>query len=175
MKKTNYLEIAKFTKTQGLRGELRAQLYCDSPAVIEEFADALFIGAGEPKRPISLKLTSVRKSFVIAKIHGIDDIGNAEVFVGESLFIDKDEYALPENTWFIADLIGLQVIDADSGAVYGKVADVLQNAPKDVYVVKAPSGRELLFPSIPEVLIDTDLDAGVIKIRPSAIEGLFDV
>jgi 16S rRNA processing protein RimM len=167
----NYLEIAKFTKTQGLKGELRASLYCDSPEVIEAFADALFIG--EEKRPLKVRLTSIRRGFVVAKIDGVDDIGNAEVFVGESLYIDKDEYSLPENTWFIADLIGLQVIDADSGVVYGRVDHILQNAPKDVYVVKAPSGRELLFPAIPEVLIDTDLEAGVIKIRP--LEGLFDV
>ncbi|MCL1831543.1 MAG: ribosome maturation factor RimM [Oscillospiraceae bacterium] len=167
----SWLEIAKFTKTQGLKGELRAQLYCDSPEIIQEYADRLFIG--EPKRLVEVRLTSVRKGFAVMKIAGIDDIGNAEVFIGESLYVDKAEYTLPENTWFIADLIGLKVIDADSGVEYGVVDNILQNAPKDVYVVRAKSGRQLLFPSIPEVLIDTDIDNGIIKIRP--LEGLFDV
>jgi 16S rRNA processing protein RimM len=171
MKNKNYIEIAKFTKPQGLKGHLRAQLYCDSPDVITELADNLFIG--EDKNPIDLTLTSVRKGFVVAKIEGVDDIGNAEVFVGESLFADREDWQLPENTWFIADLIGLKVVDADNPElVYGHVKDILQNAPKDVYVIKDANGGELLFPAIPEVLIDTDTDAGVIKIRP--LEGLFD-
>jgi 16S rRNA processing protein RimM len=88
------------------------------------------------------------------------------------LYIDCEDYPLPENTWFIKDIIGLKVINADSGEVYGKVEEILQSAPKDVYVVKAENGRQLLFPAIPEVLIETDITEGIIKIRP--LEGLFN-
>ncbi|MCL1881359.1 MAG: ribosome maturation factor RimM [Oscillospiraceae bacterium] len=173
MEAKKYIEVAKFTKPQGLKGELRASLYCDSPEVLEKFQDRLFIG--KEKKPIEITLRNVRKGFVVVKIFGIDDINNAEVFVGESLYIDRNDYILPENTWFIADLIGLKVVDVDSGVEYGVIQEILQNAPKDVYVIKTKSGRTLMFPSIPEVLIDTDINAGVIKIRPSVIEGLFDV
>ena len=86
--------------------------------------------------------------------------------------MNRNDYELSDNTWFIADLIGLDVVDADSGKHYGNVVEILQNAPKDVYVIKTPDFKTLMFPSIPEVLIDTDITEGVIKIRP--LEGLFE-
>jgi len=165
----NYIEIAKLTKPQGLRGGLRAQLYCDSPEIFTNFKK-LFIG--KEKTPIKVTLSEIRKGFVILTLEDIDNIVAAENLVGEILYILREDYKLPPNTWFIGDIIGLQVIDADSGEVYGKVVEILQNAPKDVYVVKTPDNKQVLFPSIPEVLIDTDITAGVIKIRP--LEGLFD-
>ncbi|MCL2754252.1 MAG: ribosome maturation factor RimM [Oscillospiraceae bacterium] len=194
----DYIEVAKITKPQGLKGHLRAQLRCDSPEVLVEFADCLHIGdegsSKTPPKPIDVTLTSIRSGFVVVKIEGIDDIGNAEVFVNQCLFVPREEWELPDDTWFIADLIGLKVIDADNPEiVYGHVTNILQDAPKDVYVIDTKFGtqgsralpddaqhangerspRELLFPAIKEVLISTDTDAGVIKIRP--LEGLFDL
>ncbi|MCL1866515.1 MAG: PRC-barrel domain-containing protein, partial [Oscillospiraceae bacterium] len=93
--------------------------------------------------------------------------------VGEFLYVLREDFHLPDNTWFISDLIGLTVEDTDSGEVYGKVEEILQNAPKDVYVVRTPDGGSLLFPSVPEVLTDVDINAGIIKIRP--LNGLFDI
>jgi 16S rRNA processing protein RimM len=165
----NYIEIARLTKPQGLKGDLRAQIYCDSPAVFEGFSRFYL---GKDKTPIQVVMREIRKGFVVLRLEDIDNPVAAQNLVGELLFIDRAEYELPENTWFIADIIGLDVFDADSGEHYGKVLEILQNAPKDVYVVKAADGRQRLFPAIPEVLIDVDLTAGRISIRP--LEGLFD-
>ena len=169
MNTKKYIEIAKLTKTQGLKGDLRAQIYCDSPDAFENFTQFYL---GEAKTPVEVRLREIRKGFVVLCLEDIDNVVAAENLVGEFLFIDRAQYELPPDTWFICDLIGLDVIDADSGKVYGKVTEILQNAPKDVYVIKTPDFKTLMFPSIPEVLIDTDITNGVIKIRP--LEGLFD-
>jgi 16S rRNA processing protein RimM len=165
----NYLEIARLTKPQGLRGALRAQILCDSPEILRKF-EGFYLG--EEKSFIKVWLNEIRKGFVILTVEDIDNIVAAENLVGEILYIDREDYQLPENTWFIRDLIGLEVVDADSGEIYGKVQEILQSAPKDVYVIKSEDGRQLLFPAIPEVLINVDITSGIIKIRP--LEGLFD-
>ena len=41
--KKQYLEIGKIVATQGLKGEMRVQYYCDSAEVICSF-DRLFLG-----------------------------------------------------------------------------------------------------------------------------------
>jgi len=164
-----FLEIAEFTKTQGLKGEIRAKTFCDSPEIIGNFT-RFFIG--ESKTPLKLHLAEIRKGFVILKPDGVDSIAEAEKLIGQTVYIDRNDYELPEDVWFIGDLIGLTVTDADTGRVYGKVEEILQNAPKDVYVVKTESGKQLLFPAIPEVLLNVDIPAGIITIRPS--EGLFE-
>lgn len=70
------------------------------------------------------------------------------------------------------DLIGLEVRDADTGKVYGKVTDIYQHGAADVYELKTPDGKELMFPAIPEVLLEKNIDDGYLVIRP--LDGLFD-
>ena len=78
---------------------------------------------------------------------------------------------LEEGVYFIQDLIGLSVLDADSGEVYGELTDVLQTGANDVYEVTGTE-RTILIPAIPDVIIETNLEAGTMRIRP--LEGLLD-
>ena len=80
----------------------------------------------------------------------------AQKLIGQTLYIDREDAELPEDTWFIADLIGLPVYDFDSGRLYGRVKEILQNGPADVYLLSTAEGRELLFPAIPQVLKSVD-------------------
>lgn len=164
-----YLEIAKFTKTHGLKGEIKAVYYCDDPEELGEYG-VLYLG--NERKPLEIEEYRIIKNTVILKLKGFNDIEKAQTLIGKMLYIDRNDAELPPDTWFVQDLIGLEVIDADSGKVYGKVDDILQNAPTDVYSIKTEDNKQLLFPSIPEVLIKTDIEAGFIYIRP--LEGLFD-
>ena len=62
--------------------------------------------------------------------------------------------------------------DADTDFRYGEIADVMQTGANDVYIVKG-TDREYLVPAIPDVVISTDIDSGIMIIRP--LEGLFDL
>ena len=166
-----YLEMGKITKTQGLKGEVRMQYYCDSPDELEEF-NVLYMG--KEKTEVELEKSRYLKSDVaVIKIKGIDTPEAAQKLIGKMLYINRDDVDLPEDVWFIQDIIGLEVIDADDGTVYGKVDEIYQNGSADVYSIKTPDGKNLMFPAIPEVLISTDIDEGKITIRP--LEGLFDI
>ncbi len=166
-----YLEMGKITKTQGLKGEVRMQYYCDSPDELEEF-NILYMG--KEKTEVELEKSRYLKSDVaVIKIKGIDTPEEAQKLIGKILYINRDDVELPEDVWFIQDIIGLEVVDADTGAGYGKVDEIYQNGGADVYSLKAPDGTQLMFPAIPEVLIKTDIDEGKIYIRP--LEGLFDI
>lgn len=165
-----YLEIAKFTKTHGLKGETKAVYYCSNP---DEFGDYKVFYLGNEKIAFKIEYYRIIKNTVIIKPEGYDSIEQAQTLLNKTLFIDRNDAELPPDTWFIQDLIGLDVIDADSGEKYGKIDEILQNAPVDVYSLKTKDNRQLLFPSIPEVLIKTDIEEGAVYIRP--LEGLFDV
>ena len=165
-----YLEIGKITKLQGLKGEVRVQYYCDAPEMLCDF-ETLY--SGKEKAPVFPERARYLKADVaVLKLRDVDTPEDAEKLIGKTLYFDRGDIELPENTWFIQDVIGLEVYDADSGQLYGKVDDVYQNGSADVYSIKTPAGKQLMFPAIPEVLLDTDLEAGKITIRP--LEGLFD-
>lgn len=164
-----YLETGKVTKTQGIKGEVRVQPYCDDADEICDY-ETLYLNKGEV--PLEVEYGRSAKNMAVLKFKGIDTIEQAQKIIGKMLYMNRDDVELPEDTWFIQDMIGLDVIDADSGVNYGKVEDILQNGPTDIYSFRTPDGEELMFPAIPQVIIQTDIDGGKIVIRP--LEGLFE-
>jgi 16S rRNA processing protein RimM len=165
--KKEYLEAGKIVTTHGIRGEVKIMPYTDTPELLCEF-DRLFMG--KDKAEIYIDRARVAKNMVIAKIEGIDTVEAAEKYRNKVLFMHRDDLELDEDTYFIQDLIDMEVKDVDSGFVYGKITDVLQNGANDVYVIKGD--REYLVPAIPDVVISTDIDSNIMLIRP--LEGLFD-
>lgn len=165
--KKEYLEAGKIVTTHGIRGEVKIMPYTDSPELLCEF-DRLFIG--KDKSELYIERSRVAKNMVIAKIEGIDTVEAAEKYRNKVLFMHRDDLELDEDTYFIQDLIDMEVKDVDSGFVYGKITDVLQNGANDVYVIKGD--REYLVPAIPDVVISTDIDSNIMQIRP--LDGLFD-
>lgn len=165
-----YLEIAKIVATQGVRGELRCQYYCDSPDVLCEF-NVLYLG--KEKRKIDIERSFPHKNIVIIKIKSVNSIEDAQPYIGKMLYLDREDAELPEETYFIQDIIGLTVKDAQTGEVYGKVTEIFQNGAADVYSIKDDNGKDLMFPCIDEVVKSIDVENGEILITP--LDGLFEV
>lgn len=165
--KKEYLEAGKIVTTHGIRGEVKIMPYTDTPELLCEF-DRLFMGKNHDE--IYIEKSRVFKNTVIAKIEGVDTPEDAEKLRNKILYMHRDDLELDENTYFIQDLIGMEVKDADSGFVYGKIKDVMQTGANDVYVIQGD--REYLVPAIPDVVISTDIDNNIMLIKP--LEGLFD-
>lgn len=167
--KKQYLETAKIVAAQGLKGEVRVQYYCDDAEFFRKLK-RLFLG-GEKKE---IKLISSRPhgNLAVLKLEGVNSREEVTPLVGKLLYMDRNDVKLEKGVYFLQDLIGLEVRDADSDKIYGVVDDIYQNGAADVYSIKTPEGKQLMFPAIPEVLISRDIDGGVITIRP--LKGLFD-
>lgn len=163
-----FLEIAKITAVHGIRGEVRCQYYCDTAEVLCDF-DVLYFDKGA--KPVNITRAYPHKNIVIMKLEGVDTIEQAQPLIGKMLYLDREDAELDEDLFFIQDIIGLTVKDADTGEVYGKISEVYQNGAADVFSIKK-DGRELMFPNISEVVLKTDIEGGEMIIRP--LKGLFD-
>lgn len=166
--KKQYLEAGKIVTTHGIKGEVKIMPYTDYPELLCEF-DRLFLGKNHEE--INVERSRVFKNMVIAKLEGYDTPEAAEKLRNKILYMHRDDLELDEDTYFIQDLIGIEVSDADSRFVYGKITDVMQTGANDVYVIQGKD-REYLVPAIPEVVITTDIDENTMTIRP--LEGLFE-
>lgn len=166
--KKEFLEAGKIVTTHGIRGEVKIMPYTDTPELLAEF-DRLFMGRN--KDEVTIVRSRVFKNMVIAKIEGVDTPEDAEKLRNKLLYMHRDDLELGEDTYFIQDLIGMEVRDADSDELYGVIDDVMQTGANDVYVVKS-ADKELLVPAIADVVISTDIDGNVMIIRP--LDGLFD-
>ena len=74
--------------------------------------------------------------------------------------------------YFIQDIIGLKVVDAENKTVYGEVSDVAPTGANDIYCVRGEDGKETWIPAIPQVIDKVDVDGGILSITP--MKGLFD-
>ena len=107
---------------------------------------------------------------VILKLKGIENPEEAEKLRNCYLKIDrKNAKKLPEGTYFIADLIGLEVY-TDENILLGKLEDIYNTGSSDIYVIKNDVGKQILLPAIKEVLKQVDLENK--KIIVHIIEGL---
>lgn len=168
-----FLETGKIVGLHGLRGEVRCQYYSDSADFLCEVAEECGLYTDKAgKNHIDVLHARPHKNIVIIQFDGIDSPEAAQRFVGTTLYLDRDDIELEEGTYFIQDIVGLTVIDADSGEVYGKITDVYQNGATDVYSIRKSDGVELMFPCIPEIVLDTDIENGKMIIRP--LPGLFE-
>ena len=162
------LELGKVVAIHALKGEIRLQPWCDTPDFAAGFKKVYLDGD-----PIKVRSARPHKNIVIMQLDGIDTPEAAQALVNKVLYISRDQVKLPEGTYFIADLIGLKVIDADDeNPVYGELTEVSPTGANDVYHIRFADGKTRYIPAIPQVVIQTDLKNGIMKIRP--LEGLFD-
>ena len=164
-----FLEAGKIVGTHGVRGELRVESWCDSPKVLAGIK-TLYWNGGET----AVKVLGARmhKSLVLMKLEGVDSATQGDLLRGKVLYLARKDVKIPEGRYFIQDLIDMQVQDADTGTVYGKVREVFQTGANNVYRIAGENGKEYLFPAVEEMIAETDLDGGVIRVRP--IAGIFD-
>lgn len=162
--KNQFLEAGQIVNTHGIKGEVKIVSWCDSPDFLCEF-DTLYID----EKAFSVTQSRVHKGSVIAKLAGVNDIDAAMALKNKVVLIDRSGVELPDGRHFLADLMGLEVRDADSGAVYGVISDILTLPSNEVYVVKG-NGKEYMIPAVDEFLVETDLEGGFVRVR--LIEGM---
>ena len=159
MERKKYLECAIIINTHGVRGDVKLESLCDSPEVLASL-ERVFVKEAGDYREIKVLHTSIFKSFVLAALEGVDDMDKAIALKGTTLYAAREDFELEEGDFFIADLIGLDVIDSISGKLYGKISDVINRGASDIYVVKTPAGERMM-PAVEEFVKKIDLEKGV--------------
>jgi len=159
MEKKQYLECAIIINTHGVRGDVKLESLCDSPNVLADLK-RVFVHENGKYREIKVIHTSIFKQFVLATLEGVTDMDQAAAMKGTTLYASRDDFELEEGDYFIADLIGLPIIDVDNGKTYGTVKEVINRGASDIYVVKTPNGERMM-PAVEEFVKKIDLDKGI--------------
>ena len=166
-----YLEIGEIVGTHGVHGELRLNPWCDSPDFVSRFKTLYYDSNGGCAAQI--KSARPHGNIVLLRIAGIDSVEQAQKMRGKILDMKRSDAKLPEGRYFIAELTGCSVFDADEPQkCYGTLSDVSATGANDVWHITDGTGREYLIPAIPDVVIETDVANDRIVIRP--LKGIFD-
>ena len=165
-----YLEIGQVGATHGIRGEFRLNPWCDGPEFVKKFKTFYRDDKGnEPARVISCR---PHGNVAVCKIEGVDTIEQAKALRDTVLYIKRSDVKLPEGKWFVSELIGCEVLDADDNTQkYGILKDVEAVVANDIWYIDTPAG-EVIIPAIKDVVIRCDVVENKVYIR--ALRGLFD-
>lgn len=166
--KNKFLEAGKIVGTHGVRGMVRIQSWCDSPEFFCTLSKVYLDKEGKDK--LLLTRSSPHGNVVIAAIKGVDTIEEAEKYRNKVIYMDRRDAKLDDGQYFICDLIGCQVFDADSGKMLGVISDVSETGANDVWHIMQ-DGKEYLIPCIDDVVISVDIDGEKVVIRP--LKGIF--
>lgn len=161
------IEVMKIINTHGVKGELKALYYADSPAFFKK-VPYLY-----DKKENKYHITSVRehKGALLVLIEGIDDMNGAEAMKNVSLFAKREDFPpLGKGEYYLIDLIGLTAQTVD-GECIGEVVNIIENAAQDLIVIKK-GDKEVYIPRCDAFVDRVDLEEGKIYITP--IEGLID-
>lgn len=166
------IKIAKIVNAVGLKGEVKVYNYSDVRERFEELDEIIISGK---KQEYVKKILNVRYqgNMVILSLEGIDDRNKAEAVKDFDVYITEDDLKdLPEDTFYVRDLIGMKVIDEGEYGEIGTLKDVLQNTSQDVYVVRTAEGRDVLIPAVKDFIRSVDQEKGVIT--TTLIPGFID-
>ncbi len=167
-----YLECAKAVNTHGVAGMLKMENRCDAPEVLAKLKTMYVVRDGGYV-PMKVTRASVQKNMVLVKFEGVDSFEDAVKYKNEVFFASRGDFRLGRGDFFIADIIGLPVIDTKDGRIVGTLDDVLAPAGQQVYVIKKADGKTFMVPCVPEFIKEVsfgeDSDAGIYV---SLIEGM---
>lgn len=164
-----YLETGKIVGTHGIRGMVRVQPWSDSSEFLTNFKHFYLSANGEGE--LNTVKIQPHGGVVLISFKGVDSVERAEALRGKTLYICRDDISLPEGRYFIDDLIGCGVFDADSEKKYGVISEVSQTGANDVWHIRSGE-KEYLLPAIDEVIVLVDPENERLEIRP--MKGIFD-
>ena len=145
----NLLKVGVITTTHGIRGEVKVFPTTDADRFLD--LEYVLLDTGREKRKLEIENVKYFKNLVMYK--------KRELWVPreEAQELDEDEY-------YIADLIGMDVVLED-GSKFGTLKDVMETGANDVYVVEDTKGEEILLPAIKECILDVEVEKNVMTIH----------
>jgi len=164
--------LGKLVATHGIKGQLRVAVYSGEFETILSLASLMLKGPDGRMETFQVAAAAVHGKKLILSLEEYDNINQSLPLVGHEVYVARDQLPeLSEGEFYWSDLLGLRV-ETDHGEVLGELVDIIATGSNDVYVVK-DGKREYLIPALEDIVLDVNLDAGIMKVSPP--EGLLDL
>jgi 16S rRNA processing protein RimM len=162
-----YLTVGFLRRPHGVQGEIIMDLHTDFPERMKR-GRKLFVG--EDHQPMTLTSVRPHQNGLLVKFKGIETPDDAGKLRNTWVYIQaKDAPPLPEGQLYQHELFGFKIVDED-GNPLGVLVEIIEAGANNVYVVRDDSGKEILLPAIPSVILELDTGRRLMKVH--LLEGL---
>ena len=148
------IRVARIGAAHGVRGEVRLWSFTEDPAAVADYGP---LETEDGSRRFEIESLRAAKDHFVARLSGVTDRTAAEALRNIDLFVPRDR--LPEigddDTFYYADLVGLDAVTPD-GAALGTVTAIHNFGAGDIVeIAPAAGGASLLLAfteaTVPEV------------------------
>ena len=162
-----YLTVGFLRRPHGLRGEIIMDLHTDFPERLKRGRKLL---VGDDHILMTLSGSRPHANGMLIKFEGVETPEDAGKFRNQWVYVRaSDVPPLPEGQIYQHELFGFAVRDENDQPL-GEVVEIIETGANDVYVVKDDSGREILLPAIPSVVLELDPVRRMMRVH--LLEGL---
>lgn len=160
---SDYFLIAKIISVHNKNGFLRAEIFSDFPERFENLK-YVFLDFWGDKKLFVVEDCQKLKDKILFKFKNFKTERELNALAGREVFIEESNtVALPENNYFIHDLIGSKVLK--NGEVIGTVNDVIKTPANDVLIITDDFGNETLIPFVNAFIENIDAAGKIIKLK----------
>jgi 16S rRNA processing protein RimM len=168
MAKPDRICIGAIAGAFGVAGEVRVKSFCATPEDIAAYGP---LYSEDGARSFTIRLTRPVAGGLGARLSGVATKEAADALRGVTLWVDRARLPnLPDDEYYHADLIGLEVRDT-GGALLGRVTAVHNHGAGDMLDIAGPGGRSILLPFTLAAVPTVDLASGRIVADPPAEDG----
>ena len=152
--------VGRIRSAWGLRGDVSVEVLSDAP---------MRFSPGSMLR-LKGKTTRVERSRkgkrgLLVKLDAANDRTQAEALRGEDLTVLPEQVEpLPEGIFYHFQILDMRVV-TDGGENLGSICEIIVTGGNDVYVVHEEGRRDILIPALPDVVLDVDVEAGVMTVN----------
>jgi 16S rRNA processing protein RimM len=161
-----YLSVGFLRRPHGVKGEIIMDLHTDFP---ERMKKGRKVFVGESYKPMTVAGVRPHQKGLLVKFQNVETPEDAGLYRNQWAYVQTKDVPLPEGQHYKHELLGLKVLDENDNLL-GELVEILETGANDVYVVRDDSGKEILLPDIPSVILDLDIERGFLRVH--LLEGL---
>jgi 16S rRNA processing protein RimM len=154
MEKSACYFLGTVIKLHGYLGELTVFLDVDKPDNYRKL-ESVLIEINSDLVPFFIQHLSFKNNAVIMKLEDVNTLEQAEVLVGQSLYLPLERLPpLSGKKFYFHEVINFEVIDKTEGSL--GVVDKILDLPKQAVIQIMHKGKEVLIPISDEIIIAVD-------------------
>jgi len=153
------IELGKITTAHGIRGQVRADITCGDE-ILDLWPETIIIGGKE----YECDFPRPHKNLYLMKLEGIDDMDAALALRGKTIYARKEDVELPDDMFFIDDIIGFEVFDERVSAVIGKVKHA-EEYPSGLIITVASEAGESMIRMVDPVKPGYDFESKKVNVK----------
>lgn len=150
-----FLVLGRLRRAHGVMGEIALEVYT---GMIELLDEHRVVYIGDAHLPYTILATRWKGNLLLLKFDEFNDRTSVSQLTNALVYTRTDELpALPEDEYYLHELIGLHVYEAN-GDYLGELSEILETGANDVYLIRDEDGAEVLIPAIEERIVAINLD-----------------